>query len=270
MRVEGRASLPFGIPASFKSSHLLEALETPNRMIEEGRRMNNCLGRLISRAVAVNRVFFRSRTGEMITAAMQLQQGRWVPGKIEGPSNAPLDPNLESIILAELTRLAEMERDRAPDDSADPSMPTLRQLANTGRSQFSIDELAECRKAIASIIGRSLSDTNGAFTIFELEHGPYVQFLANPDGTEVFMEISSHQYAEVVSEHLTAAVVDLLDCAGFIWPIGQQNFRRWLSATDPESITLMAELSLGILKTFFGHQSGHALAIKTHIPVVEP
>lgn len=270
MRVEGRASRPFGIPSSFRCSPLLEALDTPKRMIEEGHRMNNCLGRFVSRAITLNRVFFCSRTAAMVTAELQLKRGRWVPGKIEGPSNTPLDPTLDSLIRIELTRLAETDRRQPPWESVDPSMPTLRQIAKIGRSHFSVDELAECRQAIASIIGRSLSDTNGAFTIFELERGPYVQFLASPDGKELFMEISSHHYVDSVSAYLTASMVDLLDGAGILWPIGEQNFRRWFSATDPKSVTLIAELSLGILHTFFNHQSGDELEIKTHIPVVEP
>lgn len=264
-RCEGKYWLPFSIPASLRASPLLEPIASPVEMVAEALRMKNCLANRISRVQSGNRVIFRPRDGSPINAELVRQGATWVPGAILGYENSPVTPKVAQSIEAELQRLGKSVS--VPDDVAaaevDAYVGKLRQIA---RETFAAEEIASLASPLQAIQAKSESWSNGAFAIFELEQGGYVQFMSSPDGKEYLLEICSHNYDENVSEVLTADAVAIIEWAGFVWPNGMHNFKRWFSISSPEDIRAMAELTLAILAGVFGLREGGCILIDTHIP----
>jgi hypothetical protein len=119
---------------------------------------------------------------------------------------------------------------------------------------------------LQSIQGKSRSWSNGAFAIFELPRGGFVQFMSSPDGQEYLMEISSHRYNEDVNARLTADVVALIEKAGFVWPNGKANFLRWFNVSSLQDNQSVAEIALAILARVFGCRKRSRVMVHTHIP----
>lgn len=119
---------------------------------------------------------------------------------------------------------------------------------------------------LQSIQAKSRSWSNGAYAIFELKRGGYVQLMSSPDGNEYLLEINSHKYDENVNDLLSADAVDLIEKSGFVWPTQKSNFLRWFNVSSPEDIQAIAEVALAILARVFRHRKGDRVMIKTHIP----
>ena len=62
------------------------------------------------------------------------------------------------------------------------------------------------------------------------------------------------------------AALYMIEEAGFIWPFGKQNFKRWFCVSSQEYFVVMAETALAILARIFGLRNTDKLNIKSHIP----
>lgn len=126
-----------------------------------------------------------------------------------------------------------------------------------------IDRLAD---ALLTIRGRTQAWTDGAYTIFSIKTGGFVQFMSSADGTEYLCEIASHKYGQEPEKYLTSAAVDVLEGSGFLWPTDEQNFIRWFPIAGPDDCRALAELSLGLLAKVFGYNGEQQLKVKTVLP----
>lgn len=265
-RCEGRYLMPFSIPASLSGSQLLEPIVSPQAMVSEAIRMRNCLANRISRVQSGNRIFFRLRDGTPVNAELVRHGHAWVPGDILGQQNSPVATEMNQHIRAELRRLATstlVTGDSLESGNEDAYVAKLRQDA---RASFASEYIAKLTTPLQSIQAKSRSWSNGAYAIFELERGGYVQFMSSPDGKEYLLEINSHKYNENVNDFLSADVVNLIEKAGFVWPTKNSNFLRWFNISSPEDIQAMAEVALAILARVFRYRKGGRVMIKTHIP----
>ena len=265
-RCEGRNWVPFIIPETLKQSKLLEPISSPQEMSSEADRMKNCLFNRSSRVQSGNRIFFRLRDGTQVNTELVRQGQGWVPGDVLGYENAPVDLHLSNRIRFELRRLA---KSRSASDVALNSTDEdayLDELRQSAQETFGPDESAELAESLQAIQAKSKSWSNGAYAIFELKRGGYVQFMSSPDGKEYLLEIASHKYQKAVGDLLTAEVVDLIERAGFVWPNGTSNFLRWFSVSSAKDIEAMADLALALLSRVFGLQKGGSVMVKTHIP----
>lgn len=265
-RCEGRHLQPFALPAQLIESELLEPIASPLDMVLEAARMNNCLGKRIGRVRSGNRIFFKMRGGALVDAEIVRQGESWVQGEVFGYANQSVAPDLERQVRDELVRLAKPlfahdlpAKIRAEDDCT----MALRQDA---RKVFSKDEIETFAASLRTIRGRSRSWTNGAFTIFELPDGLYVQFMSSPDGSEYLMEISSHNYVDNVDKYLRSDAIEVIEAAGFEWPNGAGNFLRWFNISSEGDILALAELTLAILASLFGCRTVQGVIVKTHVP----
>jgi len=90
--------------------------------------------------------------------------------------------------------------------------------------------------------------------------------MSSPDGASFVMEVGSHRYDERVNGLLTADAVEVLERAGFEWPLARGNFQCWFDVSTPADLDALAELALAILERVLRHRCGHALRITTHVP----
>ena len=265
-RCEGKNWLPFVIPDVLNHSKLVEPIASPQEMSLEADRMKNCLANRSSRVQSGNRVFFRLRDGTPVNTELVRQGQGWVPGDILGFENSPVDRQMSNRIRFELRRLAgsrsgnEVALDSTEEDAY---LDELRQYA---RESFGPDESAVLVESLHAIQAKSKSWGNGAYAIFELKRGGYVQFMSSPDGKEYLLEIASHKYQEKVSDLLSNEVVDLIERAGFVWPNGTSNFLRWFSVSSAKDIEAMADLALALLSRIFGLRSRGSVMVSAHIP----
>ena len=266
VRCEGRHWRPFNIPETFFSSTLLRPLKTPQEMEAEAFRMRNCLANRVSRVRSGCRIYFRLSDEAPVNAELVRVGKSWVPGEILSPSNAAAPAAIAQQVRTELQRLADsisVAEESLECVHEDDYVEKLREAA---RLTFGAKSIAELNGPLRSIQGKSRSWSNGAFAIFELDRGGYVQFMSSPDGKEYLCEISSHKYEKWVNEFLTAPAVDLIEKAGFVWPNSEANFLRWFNISSEEDIQAMAEVALAILSGIFGHRPGRRVVVKTHIP----
>ena len=265
-RCEGKYWRPFDLPQSANTSELLEPLASPLDMQAEGLRMRNCLASRVSRVLDGSRIYFRLRGDPPVDAELVRQGDRMIPGAVLGFENAPVPLALVESIRTELQRLAEWISTTGESVSTKAQGAYVEALRARARESFGAGDIAELIGSLQSSVGKSRSWTDGAFAIFELERGGFVQFMSSPDGTEYLCEISSHKYNDAVDRTLTAEVVDLIEKAGFVWPNGTNNFLRWFNVSSEEDIRALAELALAVLSSIFGHRQGQNLTVKTHVP----
>ena len=144
----------------------------------------------------------------------------------------------------------------------------LHRNATPARAEsFTATDFSKFVVPLQLIRGKSRSWSNGAYAIFGLDRGGFVQFMSSPDGGQEYLfEIISHKYNGTVNEFLTANAVTLIERAGFVWPIGRNNFLRWFNAVSEDDITAMAELSLVVLSRVFGYRFPSPIKITTHVP----
>lgn len=265
-RCEGRYWHPFDIPESFTRSELLEPIASPLDMEAEALRMNNCLAIRVSRVQSGSRVYFRLRDHGMVNAELVRQGPGWAPGDILGPRNSAVPAEVAGRVRSELRRLADAagSKDGTNDFLAEDAYVDA--LCAFARQSFAPAEVAKVRDALQLIRGRSKSWSDGAYAIFTLKNGTYIQFMSSPDGAEYLLEVASHRYLPRVTEFLTTAAVELIERAGFVWPNKKGNFLRWFNVSSAEDVQTMAELALAIQARVFRRASGENLSIRTHIP----
>jgi len=265
-RCEGRNWLPFVIPDALNESKLLEPIASPQEMSSEADRMKNCLANRSSRVQSGNRIFFRLRDGTPVNTELVRQGQGWVPGDVLGYENSPVDRQMSNRVRFELRRLAKSRSgsDAPLDLTAEDAY--LDELRESARESFGPEEVAGLAEPLQAIQARSKSWGDGAYAIFELKRGGYVQFMSSPDGKEYLLEIASHKYQKKVGDLLTAEVVDLIERAGFVWPNGESNFLRWFSASSAKDIEAMAELALTLLYRIFGLRKGGSVMVSIHTP----
>lgn len=265
-RCEGKYSLPFSLPATLSNSNLLEPIVSPQEMEFEAILMRNCLANRISRVHNGNRIFFRLRDRSLVTAELVRQGPNWVPGSILGFQNSSVAPVVAQHIGVELQRLAKSIS--APDKPlhAEEENSYITELRQFARESFAPEVLTQLVAPLQSIQAKSVSWSDGAYAIFELKRGGYVQFMSSPDGNEYLLEICSHKYWEEMNDFLTADVVDLIEKAGFVWPTKKSNFLRWFSISSQDDIQEMAEIALAILSRVFKYRKGWRIMVNTHIP----
>ncbi len=256
---------PWRIPAAAFESHLLEPITGPDAMAAEGLVMRNCLGRLVIAAAKRRNIYFRHRGGTPVTSELVRKPTGWTPGRILGPENAPVDEPLADNILRELGRIAASIPNDG-DDMSEAEDRFITELAAFGREKFSSDEIADLADHLRDIRGRTLDDTNGAYAIFAAPSQGYVQFMSNPDGTEYLCEVASHKYWQRGEHFQTAQAVDLIDKAGFLWPYGKANFRRWFPVESRADCDGLAAMALAILYVMFRLRPGQGLDVDVNLP----
>jgi hypothetical protein len=264
-RCDGRYSRPFDLPLAFTASALLEPIATPAALDAEATRMQNCLATRASRVHSGNRVYFRLREGG-VDAELVRQGGRWVPGDILGFGNAAVSAKAAGRVRAELQRLAELAGPEAGVGAGVAEDAFVEMLGERVRRDAAEPEIAGLRAALQRIRGRSRSWTDGAYAIFQVAGGPYVQFMSSPDGTEYLIELASHRYLEAVHPFLTAEAVDLIERAGFVWPTAKANFIRWATVASDADVGKLADFALALLVRVFRHRTRDYVDIRTHVP----
>ena len=263
-RCEGKHYRPFDIPASVCDSKLLVPIASPRDMELEARRMKSCLANQVRRVHDGDRIYFKVHGSVPVNAELVRQEKAWVPGDILGYENAPVSKEIAQHVAAELQRLAltmpvknECSEKNVMDDY-------INQLRLNARNSFTADQIEYLSGYLKSIQGKSRSWTDGAYAIFEVSRGRYVQFLSSPDGTEYLMEISSHRYVESVNNSLSADAVVLLEKVGSIWPTERTNYFRWFKVSNSEDLLAMAELALAMLAGIFGYRHGQGIKVTNH------
>ena len=263
---EGKHKSPFSIPATLTQSDLLEPIMTPQEMVSESLNMENCLASLISRVHIGNRIYFKKRDGYPVNCELVRSGQQWKPGSILGFHNSTIPTELKNNISSELNRLAKSIYVNASSSELESREDFIAQLSQEARNKFSTKAIAKISTLLQSIQAKSISWSNGAYVILERKQGGYVQFMSSPDGNEFLIEIASHKYEEYMNRFLNVDVIDLIENAGFVWPFGKQNFRRWFSVSSQEDFEVMAETALAILSRIFGLNNASKLIIKSHIP----
>jgi hypothetical protein len=114
--------------------------------------------------------------------------------------------------------------------------------------------------------GQTQAWTDGAYAIFSINTGGFVQFMSGSDGTEYLCEIASRKYSREREKHLTSTAVDVIEGSGFLWLTGEQNFIRWFHIIGPDDCRVLAELSLGLLAKVFGYTGEQHLNVETVMP----
>jgi len=261
---EGQYSRPFTIAKALCESELLEPIGSPQAMEAEGRRMENCLGNRVSRVRGGKRVYFKPRDRTSVNAELVRRRDRWVAGDILGPRNSTVSPETVQRVGTELRRLAALITDESLNFNEDDAY--VEQLREVARKSFSAKDIARLTAPLHQIRAKSRSLTEGAYAIFELQSGPYVQLMSSCDGEEYLFEIRSHKYDKDQHTVLTTDVVDLIEKAGFVWPNGTANYLRWFDVSSPEDIEMLAEVALVMLARIFQHRKGRSLKIETRIP----
>ena len=243
-------------------------IASPLAMEAEALHMRNCLANRVSRVLSGSRIYFRLRTGtdSSVDAELKRENRGWVPGDILGPENAVVPDQTVTHVRTELQRLADLIGDTVMPPNVQAEEAYVDSLREQARRSFSAEEIATISHPLQSIQGKSRSWTKGAFVIFQLANGRFVQFMNSPDGAEYICEISSHKFSDEVDVFLSDHVVDLIDQAGFVWPQGRDNFMRWFGVACKADIVALAELALGILAGAFGHLPKQRVMITTHVP----
>lgn len=256
----------FTLPAGAFVSVLLEPLPDPAALRAEGRRMANCLASLASHIRAGRAIYFRPRNLALVTAELLAYGAAWRVGHILGPGNINLGPEEAEPIHIELQRLADHLNQCAPPVADELDSTSIREIRAWARAHYSEATIARVAQPLCDIRGRSLEAQRGAFAIFAMETGVYVQLLAGRGDMGFLCEVSSHKYVPFMHTRLSEPVVALLEQARFIWPTGEQNFhRRFLAASD-QDIVALAELALAMLGRMGGLRPGATLTRKGHIP----
>ena len=260
---QGRNRRPFDLPYGVEDGRLIEPLRSSNDMVQESKRMVNCLDKRISRVWSGNRIYFKGRNGMGFDAELVRHALSWIPGDILGPSNQQVAPAIEAEVRKELATLAEKLNQStlsATQADFDKHVPDETGIA------IPQELMEEVCNALQTIKGRSLSWTQGAYAIFENSDGYYVQALSSPDGTEYLVEIASHEYVSSLNERLTDEVVEFIEKSRFVWPQGRSNFHRWFSIFENENFQDLAELLMTAMTKIFGHFEWEDLEVKTHVP----
>ncbi len=257
---------PFVRQPSLPQSELLMPLTTPEALIAEGLRMQNCLPRLVRRAGTGHVVYFSATQETPATAEIVLGRTGWQPGKILGANNQDIAQEQREAIFLELTRLSDRANQQCEDFDGDVSYRVIESLCEWARDNFSQSQIENVEAALLEIKGKSKSWTDGAYTIFDTPEDVFVQLMSSVDGNEYLIEIASHQYVPEVEPYLTDDVVSLIEGAGFVWPSEKDNFLRYLICSSQSDCKMFAELTLGLLGQIFGFTNDKYLKIMTSIP----
>ena len=212
------------------------------------------------------RLYFRLRCGPAVTAELRKTAAGWQPGEIRGPRNQAVGKDLADQIRRELELLAKLLPATEPyarGERIARFIDGLRKFAGTRFPSTDVDRLAN---ALLTIRGQTRAWTDGAYTIFSIDTGGFVQFMSSADGTEYLCEIASHKYGPERERYLTSAAVDFIEGSGFFWPTGEQNFLRWFPIAGSNDCRALAELSLGLLGKVFGYRGRQRLQVKTVVP----
>ena len=271
--------LPFPIPRAAFASGVVAPLTSVEELVGEGLRMKSCIGRLSDRAWSGCRIFFKNRTSSdglaaqassQMNAELIFRDKKWKTGRILGPDNISLSPEIEAIFKTELDALAKTlnaEKKSAPSIHTEDFCLDLALSADAVYDRFTLDSVI---RALKQIRGKSLSPTMGAYVIFDFRKYGYVQFLSDPEGNEFLGEIASHKYQARVNKFLTHSAVDFIEKAGFVWPRGLENFHRHFNSRSKEDIKIMAAVTLSALAAIFHYRPGQDIDINIHIPTPSP
>jgi hypothetical protein len=268
-RCEGKYWRPFRLPATLPPSDLLEPILSPLDMDAEGLLMKNCLSSLSSRVLGGDRIYFRMRDRTPVSAELIREPIGWVPGRILGSENAQVPEDIVARVRGELSRIGHAITTGSAIDGATNSLETdgyLEMLRHKGRETFGEGDIAAVAQHLASIQGKSLSWTNGAYVIFQMRRGEFIQFMSSPDTEEYLCEIQSYKFEMSSGEYLDADAVDLIEKAGFVWPTNKANFLRWFKGGSPVDIQEMAAFALAALHNLFHCESADELEVQSHFP----
>lgn len=265
-RCRGEYWRSFDLPPVLFTSRLIEPITSALDMQAEGLRMRNCLGNRVSRVLDGSHIYFRLRGDTEVDLELLREGDAMIPGAVLGVGNTSVSAKLAEELVPELRRLGEAISPVQHSERETQREAYLLGLRQRAREASSAEDVGEFAKALSSIRGRSRSWGNGAYAIFEPDRGGFVQFMSSPDGNEYLCEIQSHKYNRELDQTLDADFTDLVERAGFVWPIGKDNFLRWFNVSREGEIVALAEITLAILESAFGHRAGESVNVKIHVP----
>jgi hypothetical protein len=114
-----------------------------------------------------------------------------VPGEILGYQNSCVASEIAGAIEVELKRLAQSIPKNWGFDDPEIWTSHIDKLRKLGRESFTAEEVEMLAAPLQSIHAKSESWSAGAYTIFQVKHGGYVQFMSSPDGSEYVASTSS-------------------------------------------------------------------------------
>jgi len=230
--------------------------------------MSNCLSRLVPRALGGRRLYLRHRGKPAVSAELVRTPQGWQPGQILGKGNRAIDRTVEVQIAFELKELAASVPCMDDGTLDNLHIGIFAELRRDILTRFDPDVVERMAQPLRQIQGRSRSSRNGAFAIFSIENGGFVQFLSSVDGASYACEILSHQFQPHVAEFLESRAVDTIVRAGFEWPqLGStQNFYRQFAVSGPGDCRVLAEVTLALLARIFRHRPSEPVHVECHVP----
>jgi hypothetical protein len=244
----------------------LVRLDTPALMRREAQAMRNCLEQCIDRAARGDAAYYRWTGADPATVELIKSSEAWQIRSIRGFRNALVPEQTADAIRAVLSSLLATCTDTENQPTYARSEGGIASTEAIGRAHFAPDERARVADALWRIHDGSAAPNEHAFCILEAGGG-YIQFLARLDGLVYLAEISSHHFIPSLAAHLTEEVVSFLETTGFAWPRSpKSNFAREFMIHESLDCAHLADLALGVLRVFFGHESGGTLGIKVHLP----
>jgi len=261
----------FSLPDAVFDLPTLEPLTSRAAMRAEARRMKNCLDDEAADAVAAGRaICFRPRDRAPVTAEIVQHGALWHVGRILGPGNAATHRRQRKTVQVELQRLADQLNAGAQPPGDDLRSDPIQKIRAWSRARYSAATIDSIARILGEIHGKSASWVHGAFAtlLAGMDDGetPYVQLMASPTGQEFLFETASPRYIAAMHGRLNERTVSLLERAGFMWPRGRQNFRRWFSVVGPEDLTALAEIALAMLDRVCGLRPGASIYLRGDIP----
>jgi hypothetical protein len=253
---------PFAFPESFSTSPLLKLLETSEQMKSEGLRMKNCVGQRVSRVEAGWDAYFHVRGTQPATVQMVRGKNGWALGQIRAPGNALVKPVAAREIVDAAQQVLDCTVDDRPIDR-EPFQPLIESVRIRGVEWFPASAIERIAGELQYIKGTSHGLHHRSYCIVEGTHG-FIQFMADPEGSEFLCEIQSHRFAPEIESRLTDSAVSLITGCGFQWPDGQHNFLRWFTVNTDDELHALAGFALGILHLVFEQNPEADLKINTH------
>jgi hypothetical protein len=262
---EGRTR-PLPIPAAAFGSTILAPLVTAAEIASEGLRMRNCLPQLVGQATIGSQLLFRGVGDTQLSAGLDWTPAGWLPGDIQGRANQVVDPGIGYAVRQELQIIANRLNEGGNYSGYEQINRMVAACAEQARKDFPPAQIDVLSAALIDICGKSIGRDKGAYAIFSLVNGGYVQFLDVGLGTAVLAEIGSHKFNPSVAIFLTEPAVTLIECAGFLWPRELANFQRRFSCADTEARRTVAAFAVHCLARVYRHRPGQPIDVQVHIP----
>ena len=265
LAIEGRTR-PLPVPAAAFGSAILAPLRTADDLAGEGVRMRNCLAQLVGQVTIGSQLLFRGIGDTPVTAGLDWTPAGWQPGDSKGLGNQVLDPDIGFAVRQELQVLADRLNAGGSSSAHEQIDRFVDVCAGRAETEFAAAQIDMLSAALLEIRGKSIGPGNGAYVIFSLPNGGYIQFMDVGPGTGLLVEIGSHKFNPDIDRFLTEPAVTLIEQAGFLWPRGQANFQRRFPFADNQSHRTVAAFALHCLARVYRYRPGLPADAQVHIP----